>query len=119
METAIVIVALIALLGFRQWLGHARRMMLHRERLAAIDKGIELPPVEQEIRRSTWNVQRILLLMGLIWVSLGVGLFVTLSVLVTHHFLHPQAEGIQWAAVAPLGIGLSHIVVYFVGRKKD
>jgi hypothetical protein len=118
METAIVIVALIALFGFRQWLGHHRRIMLHRERLAAIEKGIELPPVEQELRRGAWNVQRILLLMGLIWVSLGLGVFVTLSALVSNHATDVP-PGIEWVAIAPVAIGLSHLVVHSVGRKKD
>lgn len=118
MEVAIVIVALIALFGFRQWLGHHRRIMLHQERLAAIEKGIELPPVEQELRRGPRNVQRILLLMGLTWISVGLGAFVLLSALISNHN-QEVAPGAQWAAVAPLGIGLSHIVVYFVGRKRD
>ena len=118
METAIVIVALIALIGFRQWLGHHRRIMLHRERLAAIAKGIELPPVEQELRRSAWNVQRILLLMGLTWISLGLGVFVALSALVANRAQHIP-PGIEWVAVAPVAIGLSHVVVYFVGSRKD
>src|ERR1017187_3148539 len=119
METsAIVIVALIALFGFRQWLGHHRRIMLHQERMAAIEKGIELPPVEQELRRSAWNVQRILLLMGLTWISLGLGVFVALSALVANRAQHIP-PGIEWVAVAPVAIGLSHIVVYFVGRNKD
>jgi len=116
METAIVIVALIALFGFRQWLGHHQRVMLHRERLAAIEKGIELPPVEQELRRGAWNVQRILLLMGLVWISLGLGLFVALSALVS---AHADPPGIEWVAIAPVAIGLSHLLVYFVGRNKD
>ncbi len=117
MEVAIVIVALIALFGFRQWLGHHRRMMVHRERLAAIEKGIELPPVEQELRRGAWNVQRILLLMGLVWVSLGLGSFVTLLALVSNGATGIP-PGLQWVGIAPVAIGLSHLVVYSVGKSK-
>src|ERR1039457_2993081 len=104
METsAIVIVALIALFGFRQWLGHHRRIMLHRERMAAIEKGIELPPVEQELRRSTSNVQRVLLLMGLIWVSLAIALFVTTPDWIATTGGQSQVpSSIRWAEIAPM-----------------
>jgi hypothetical protein len=54
MEVAIVMVAVIGYLAFRQWLQFNRRTMIHRERLAAIEKGVDLPPVEQEVRRSSW-----------------------------------------------------------------
>ena len=123
MGIAIVIVALIGFAGFRLWLKHQRRVMIHRERLAAIEKGVELPPLEQEVRRSNWNVQRILLLAGLIWISLGIGLFVVFSTLLAHpqgpQELTNLPHGIQWVGIAPVMIGFSHLVVYLVGRKKE
>ena len=121
MEVSIVLVALVAYLGFREWLRHNRRAMVHRERLTAIEKGIELPPLEQEAHRRAWNVQRILLLAGLIWISLGVGAYVTLSVLLTFP-VNARLEippGIQWIGLSPVAIGLSHLVVYLVGKKKE
>jgi hypothetical protein len=120
MEVAIVIVALIAFAGFRLWLKHQRRVMIHRERLAAIEKGVELPPLEQEVRRSNWNVQRILLLAGLVWISLGIGVSVVFSALLAHpQGLTGLPQGIQWVGIAPVMIGLSHLIVYLVGRKKE
>lgn len=119
MEIVTVIVALIAFVGFRQWLRHQRRAMIHRERLAAIEKGVELPPLEQEVRRSNWNVQRILLLAGLVWISLGIGLFVVLSALLAHPEFTDLPQGFQWVGVAPVLIGCSHLMVYLVGRKKE
>jgi len=121
MEVAIVIVALIAYMGFRQWLKHHRKVMTHRERLVAVEKGIELPPLEIEVQRSNWNVQRILLLAGLCWISIGVGAFVLLQALLT--FQSPAARdiphGLQWIGLAPVAIGLSHLVVYLVGQNKE
>jgi hypothetical protein len=122
METAIVIVALIVFVAFRQYLSHHRRIMIHRERLTAIEKGVTLPPVEQEVRRSNINVQRILLLAGLIWISLGIAAFVTLSALVmmaTTKFTEELPRGIQYVAIAPIGIGIAHLIVLLVGRRKD
>jgi len=66
MEVAIVVVALIAFVGFRQWLQHNRRVMIHRERLAAIEKGVEIPSLDLEVHRSKWIVGRVLLLGGLV-----------------------------------------------------
>ena len=119
MEIVIVIVALIAFVAFRQLLAHQRRVMIHRERLAAIEKGVELPPLMQELQRGNWNVQRILLLAGLIWISLGVGVFVCLSVVLAYPQAHDIPQGMQWVGVAPVMIGLSHLIVYLAGRNKE
>ena len=121
MEVAIVMVALIAFMGFRQWLRHQRRIMIHRERLAAVEKGIELPPLEQEVRRNSFNVQRILLLAGLCWISLGLGAYAVLSALLAYPSPMTQEipHGLQWIGVAPVAIGVSHLIVYAAGRKRD
>src|SRR6266446_2528778 len=121
MEVAIVMVAVIGYLALRQWLQFNRRAMIHRERLAAIGKGVDLPPVEQEVRRSVWGVQRFLLLAGLVWVSLGVGAFVTLTALLAYPTPVTQGipQGLQWIGLAPVCIGLSHLVVYLIGKKKE
>jgi hypothetical protein len=120
-SVALVFIALIGFAAFGQWLRHHRRVMIHRERLAAVEKGIELPPLEQEVQRSSWNVSRILLFAGLCWLSVGIGVFVVLSALLAHPT--PQTAdmlpGIQWVAIAPIGIGLSHLIVYAVGRKNS
>ena len=119
MEIAIVIVAFIGLVAFRQWLQHQRKMMIHQERLTAIEKGVELPPLEQEVKQSNWNVQRILLLAGLIWISLGVGAFMTLVALLERSPGLGIPNGVQFVSIAPVAIGLSHLIVYAVGRKKE
>ena len=121
MEVAIVIVAMIGFLAFRQWTQLSRRAMIHRERLAAIEKGVELPPLEQEVQRNSWNVQRFLLLAGLVWLSLGVGAFVTLSVMIARPTAVTEGipQGMQWIGLGPACIGLSHLTVYLVGRRKE
>jgi hypothetical protein len=131
--SAVVVVAGVVYLAFQQFLRQQRRQMIHRERLAALEKGIELPPLEQEIQRRSWNVQRILLLAGLIWISVGLGTYLVLASLVgeTFHivwgldrfgnrfwFPFTIRDGMQWVGVAFLGIGLSHIVVYIMGRDR-
>ena len=117
MAVALVWIAIIAFVGFHQWLRHQRRVLVHRERLIALEKGVELPPLEREALRSSWNAQQFLLLAGLIWISLGVGAILTLNALIG-----PAApeipDGVQWVGLAPVGIGLSHLIVYFVGRSQ-
>lgn len=120
-EFAAVALALVGYAAYREWLRHQRRELVHRERLAALEKGITLPPLEVETRRSAWNVQRTLLLAGLVWISLGLGIFVTLSVMLAFRE-NAKLEippGIQWLGLAPAAIGISHLIVYFAGKKQE
>ena len=81
----------------------------HKERMAAIEKGFELPPEsvpqpEQMPPRSRY------LLRGLIW--LGVGLAITFG---GHDWLRAPLGGSGWIAVA---VGVAYLIFYFVeGRK--
>jgi hypothetical protein len=121
MEVAAVAIALVGYASYREWLRHQRRTLIHRERLAAIEKGIDLPPLEQEQNRSSWNVQRTLLLAGLIWLSLGICAYVTLSVMIASP-VNANLEippGVQWVGLGPTAIGISHLLVYLAGKLKQ
>jgi hypothetical protein len=121
MEIAAVAIALVGYAGYREWLHHQKRTLIHRERLAAIEKGVDLPPLEQEQRRSSWNVQRTLLLAGFIWISLGVCAYVTLAVLIAspENARLEIPRGIQWIGLGPAAIGVSNLVVYLAGKGKE
>src|SRR5215470_7000263 len=80
----------------------------HKERMAAIEKGLELPPESlpqpQQAPRSRY------LLRGLIW--LGVGLAITFG---GHDWLRAPMGGSGWIAVA---VGAAYLIFYFVeGRR--
>jgi Domain of unknown function (DUF6249) len=81
----------------------------HKERMAAIEKGLELPPEslpqpEQMPPRARY------LLRGLIW--LGVGLAITFGV---RDWFGPPMGGYGWIAAA---VGAAYLIFYFVeGRK--
>jgi hypothetical protein len=82
----------------------------HKERMAAIEKGLELPPEslpqpEQMPPRSRY------LLRGLIW--LGVGLAITLG---GRDWLQAPLGGSGWIAVA---VGAAYLVFYFVEGRKE
>ena len=140
MDESVVIVFLAAIVvmtayaAFQQWLRQQRRLMIHRERLAALEKGVELPPVEQEVQRLNWNVQRVLLFAGLVWISLGLGTYLVLNALIGQTFQVRSGldrignpvwvavqirDGMQWIGVALFGVGLSHLVVYALGKKRE
>jgi hypothetical protein len=122
MEVTIVIVALIGFIAFRQWMHHHSRILQHRERIAAIEKGVECPPLEKEVRTDTWNVQRLLLLSGGIWIAIGLGFFITFSIMLSY----PQNEitkdlpqGFEYGGLIPIGIGVAHLITYYVGKKRE
>jgi len=123
MEIAAVAISLVAYAAYREWLRHQRRTLIHHERLAAIEKGVDLPPLEQEQQRRSWNVQRTLLLAGLVWISLGLCIFVTLTEVILfqphEHLSGEVPPGIQWIGLAPFAIGLSHLIVYWTGKRRE
>lgn len=110
-----IFLAVVGYMVFREWFRHQRRTFLHKERLSAIEKGVDLPSLDRDIQQSSWNVERTLLLAGLIWISLGIAVFVTLSVVVDPDI----PRGVQWIGIAPALIGLSHLIVYAAGKKKE
>jgi hypothetical protein len=117
MEVAIVTIALIAFIGFRLWLAHARRVMAHRERLAALEKGVPVPPFDDKVDSDRWPVQRLLLLAGLTWVAVGAGGMVCLSAIIRLNHPSPIPEGVQWFGFVLIGIGLAHLIVFLVDRR--
>jgi len=118
MEVALVIIALIAFAGFRLWLRHLRREMVHRERLVAIERGVTLPPFDEPRSAPRFNVERFLLLAGFSWISLGVAAYVVLSIIIQNPSLHVP-NGLQWIGLALVGIGISHLIAALAGRNKQ
>ena len=122
MEFVALVGILTGYVAFSQWMQHARRMMVHRERLAAIEKGIELPPLDQEVRRSRWNVQRFLLWFGCLDISIGVGVYILLSVMMSfppNKFTQDLPPGIQYVGVIPVGMGIAHLIAYLVETRRE
>ena len=112
---------ILAFIGFGQWLRQQRRIMIHRERLAALEKGIDLQPVEKEVHLNAWNVQRLLLLAGLVWISIGVGFYLVFSTMLRTptDFTRDVPPGIQFVGYGLIGIGISHLVAFAAGLLKE
>src|SRR5262249_44042120 len=109
--------------------------LYHQERMAAIEKGVELPPLPEDFfqdrfgrafRGSSpdgWPLRRRsphrTLLGGLIWLFSGAALFVSLQLMNIR--LNDSSDGtsvpLSPVALIPAGIGLACLIYYFtVGR---
>lgn len=124
MSEAMFLIAVIAYIAFRNWLEHDKRRMIHKERLAAIEKGVALPAVEQEVRRRSWNVQRYLLLAGWSFVFAGISVFTAITMMT---FGQAPGQGVsgmppqgsQFLGLIPVGVGIAHLITYYAGQKRD
>ena len=98
---------------------HKRRKLMelhHTERMAAIERGMEIPPLPIELidGRSVPKRRRTALLPGLVW------FFVGLAVLVGSLAGDADGEIPVFLGLIPLGIGLAYLIYYFFeGRKVE
>jgi hypothetical protein len=95
-----------------------RRLMElhHAERMAAIERGMDIPPLPIELidGRSTPKRRRTALLPGLVW------FFVGLAVVVGSLAGDADGEIPVFLGLIPLGIGLAYLIYYFFeGRKVE
>lgn len=105
--TAIVAAAVILIVALR--LRGKRRELLHRERLAAIEKGIEIP--EALLAESDTLSPNACLLRGLIWLLAGVAV---IAFFIAMGFAEGDREIFAAAALGliPVGAGVAYLVVY-------
>lgn len=82
----------------------------HAERMAAIERGMEVPPLPLDLIDNR-KPRRSSLLPGLVW------LFVGLSVLIA---MRSVSEEEALFGLIPTGVGLAYLIYYFVeGRKLE
>ncbi len=90
--------------------------LYHQERMAALEKGVELPPLpdylltEDNRLPRAYNPRRHLL-KGLIWLFIGIGLGLAL-------WATADWEPALFSLIL-VGIGLAHLIYYFVEGKKE
>jgi len=103
---SVAIVAIIA--AHRQKM--QRTELRHKERLAAIEKGLELPPELEEPDNGRKQRSSTPLRQGLIGLAVGIVLYFALDQLV--------GEKIALFGLIPAGVGLANLIFYFIeGRK--
>jgi hypothetical protein len=86
----------------------------HKERLAAIEKGVEIPPLPPELFTKDAKDMRKprYLLGGLVWLLVGIGGLVA---------LYFDARQREWAlyALIPIGVGVAYLLYYAVEGRKE
>lgn len=91
----------------------------HAERMAAIERGMEIPPLPIELidGRSVPKRRRTALLPGLVWFFIGLALVIGTTV---GTGAGGDDEIPLFAGLIPLGVGLAYLIYYFVeGRKVE
>jgi hypothetical protein len=90
----------------------ALRMELrHKERLAAMDKGLELPPETLDPSLDPVNTRPRHLLRGLIWTFAGAAF----AAMLYHVAGHDEA----WIGGVPVAIGLGYLIFYVVEGRRE
>ena len=83
----------------------------HKERMAAIERGMELPALPESFYQSMKPARRSsYLLPGLVWLFVGIGLVVSLGAV--------AGEDVRMFGLIPAGVGLALLIYHFIeGRK--
>jgi hypothetical protein len=115
----IPIVAIVMSLGIPiiyQILDYRRRRDIveahHKERMAAIDRGMELPPLPEAFYSPLDRNKRPRhLLTGMIWLFIGIALFLALGAV--------AGEEVRFFGLIPAGVGLAFLIYYFIEGKHE
>ncbi|HUB77527.1 MAG TPA: DUF6249 domain-containing protein [Bryobacteraceae bacterium] len=117
----------IGIVAVTSYFRHQRLEMIHRERLAAIEKGLppagELPDPEQEERARKWEEQaqvrksRDYLKTGLFWLCPGAGM-VAFSIIALQDVPAGVRLPIMGVSVLCAGIGAAFIVIHVVEQER-
>ncbi len=88
--------------------------LFHKERLAAIEKGIELPPLPLELFKESSRIGKrpCYLLKGLIWLFVGLTLLVAL-------YYDTRVRDYALYALIPMGVGGAYLLYYAVAGRKE
>ena len=83
----------------------------HKERLAAIERGTDIPPLPE----SFYNPQRSRrprhLLIGMIWLFVGIAICISLGKV--------AGEDVMYFGLIPAGVGLAFLLYYLIEGRKE
>ena len=99
------------------WLDHQKKIHIlelhHKERLMAIERGMEVPPLPVEFFLERGKSETSLnsnLRWGLIWLLLGLAIATAL-------ILNGDSSSASWGLI-PIAIGLAQLIFYSIGRRQ-
>ena len=85
----------------------------HKERMAAIERGMDIPPLPEAWLGERTHRRPRYLLSGMVWFFLGVALFVFLGALVD------EEPGVKFVGLIPGGIGLAYLLYYLIEGRHE
>ena len=83
----------------------------HKERMAAIERGMELPPLPEAFFDPFRNRRPRHLLVGMIWFLVGITLFAALRAV--------AGESVMYFGLIPAAIGLAYLIYYVVEGRHE
>lgn len=99
------------------WLDHQKKTRIfelhHKERMLAIERGMEVPPLPLELLQGRDKPNATLagsLRWGLIWLFLGVAIAIG-------HLFNDRADTAVWALM-PIAVGLALLIFYSISRQQ-
>jgi hypothetical protein len=109
--TAIVMGIGIAMLGL--WLDYRKKSEIyalhHKERMAAIEKGMDVPPLPPELFQRGGRLAADFLRRGIVWLLIGGSLMTAMLLEGTHGAMY---------ALIPTAIGLANLIFYALQRRE-
>ena len=93
------------------WFRHQGLQIRHAERMAALEKGVALPP-ETPVRG-----QHAYLLRGLIWLFIGIAISIFAFLVFVSETNHGALPVIAIGLI-PIGVGAAYLIVYRVENKE-
>jgi hypothetical protein len=107
----IAILGVLAYASMKLYFRHRATELRHRERIAAIEKGTDLPP-DPALGPTPY------LLQGLKLLFTGIGLSIFLIAL-SHASGNPRLLAVATIGLIPAGIGIAHLVLYRIQSKSE
>ncbi len=117
LELMIPIITIVMAMGIgmlRLWIDYRKKremfQLYHAERMAAIDKGGEVPPLPPEFFRDYRRPAKVPsdhLRIGLIWLLIGAAGFVAI-------WMRSQQDA--WWGLVPAAFGAANLLFYFIAR---
>ncbi len=99
------------------WLDHQKKTRIfelhHQERMSAIERGMEVPPLPLELLQGREKPKATLagsLRWGLIWLFLGVAVGIG-------QWFNDRVDTAIWALM-PIAVGLALLIFYSIGRRQ-
>jgi hypothetical protein len=113
----LLLLMLVGLWAAGQFFRYRRRALLHKERLFAMEKGIDFPA--DPVLNPSLSPQ-VCLLRGLLWIFGGLAWVVCLlSIAALLLYDRTIAAACAFAGIVPVGIGSAYLIYYRLELKKN